>query len=79
VLSEAARVLAPDGLLAFTAETHRGEGVKIGNGLRYAHAEPYVREQVAAAGLALAQCEDRSARNEDHIPAPGLVVVATKA
>jgi predicted TPR repeat methyltransferase len=79
VLTEAARVLAPDGLLAFTVETHRGKGVMIGNGLRYAHAETYVREQVAAAGLALAQCEDLSARNEDHVPAPGLVVVATRS
>ena len=41
-------------------------------------AKPYVRAQVAAAGLELAQCEDLSARNEDNVPAPGLVVVATK-
>ena len=38
VLAEAARVLAPGGLLAFTTETHDGEGVVIGHGLRYAHA-----------------------------------------
>jgi predicted TPR repeat methyltransferase len=79
VLAEVARVLAPGGVLAFTAETHRGDGVMIGHGLRYAHAETYVRDQVASAGLALARCEDLSARNEDHVPAPGLVVVATKA
>ena len=46
VLAEAARVLAPGGLLAFTAETHDGEGVVIGGGLRYAHAAAYVREAV---------------------------------
>jgi predicted TPR repeat methyltransferase len=79
VLAEVARVLAPCGVLAFTVETHRGEGVMIGHGLRYAHAETYVREQVAAAGLTLAHCDDVSARDEDHVPAPGLVVVATKA
>ena len=78
VLREAMRVLASGGLLAFTTETHGGEGVLIGEGLRYAHAAVYVREQVAAAGLKVAQCEDLSARNEDNIPAPGLVVVATK-
>ena len=46
VLAEAARVLAPGGLLAFTTETHDGEGVVIGQGLRYAHAAAYVRAAV---------------------------------
>jgi predicted TPR repeat methyltransferase len=78
VLGEAARVLAPGGLLAFTVETHQGCGVRIGGGLRYAHGEAYVRAQLQAAGLILAHCEDLSARNEDAIPVPGLVVVATK-
>jgi predicted TPR repeat methyltransferase len=78
VLSEVARVLTAGGLSAFTVETHSGEGVLLGEGLRYAHSAPYVRAQVAAAGLKLAQCEDLSARNEDNVPAPGLVVVATK-
>jgi predicted TPR repeat methyltransferase len=78
VLAEVSRVLAPCGLLAFTVETHRGEGVVIGGGLRYAHSAPYVRASVEAAGLKLSQCEDLSARNEDDVPAPGLVVVATK-
>ena len=66
------------GLLAFTAETHDGEGVVIGQGLRYAHAAAYVRAAVEAAGLELSLLEDRSARNEDHAPVPGLVVVAAK-
>jgi predicted TPR repeat methyltransferase len=79
VLGEAARVLAPGGLLAFTTETHSGCGVRIGGGLRYAHAEAYVRAELEAAGLILARCENLSARNEDAIPVPGLVVVATKA
>jgi predicted TPR repeat methyltransferase len=78
VLAEVSRVLAPGGLLAFTVETHRGEGVVIGGGLRYAHSAPYVRASVEAAGLKLSQCEDLSARNEDDVPAPGLVVVATR-
>ncbi|MEO6840235.1 MAG: methyltransferase domain-containing protein [Bradyrhizobium sp.] len=78
VLGEITRVLAVGGLLAFTVETHDGDGVRIGKGLRYAHGEAYVRAQVEAAGLELAQCEDLSARNEDNVPAPGLVVVATK-
>jgi predicted TPR repeat methyltransferase len=76
VLREVMRVLISGGLFAFTVETHDGEGVTIGKGLRYAHSAPYLRAQVAAAGFKLAQCEDLSARNEDNVPAPGLVVVA---
>jgi predicted TPR repeat methyltransferase len=79
VLGEVTRVLAPGGLLAFTAETHQGAGVRIGGGLRYAHGQAYVRASIEAAGLTLAHCEDLSARNEDAVPVPGLVVVATKA
>src|SRR6185436_10795595 len=78
VLAEASRVLASGGLLAFTAETHGGEGVVIGQGLRYAHSAAYVRDAVHGAGLELALLENHSARNEDHAPVPGLVAVAAK-
>ena len=79
VLAEAARVLVPGGLLAFTTETHDGEDVILGGGLRYAHSAAHARAAVEGAGLALSHLDDLSARNEDHAPAPGLVVVATKA
>jgi predicted TPR repeat methyltransferase len=72
-------VLVAGGLLAFTVETHDGDGVMIGEGLRYAHGKPCVRASIDAAGLVLLQLEDLSARNEDNTPVPGLVVVATKA
>ncbi len=78
VLAEARRVLVSGGVLAFTAETHDGEGVIVGQGLRYAHSADYVRASVEAAGLILSRLEDRSARNEDNFPVPGLVVVAAK-
>jgi predicted TPR repeat methyltransferase len=78
VLAAAARVLAPGGLFAFTTETHGGEGVVIGHGLRYAHGATSVRAAVESAGLKLSLLEDRSARNEDHAPVPGLVAVAAK-
>jgi len=79
VLREAARVLKPGGLLAFTAETHSGEDVVLGAGLRYAHGAAHVRSAVEAAGFELRHFENASARNESHAPAPGLVVVAAKA
>jgi predicted TPR repeat methyltransferase len=79
VLTEAKRVLAPGGVFAFTLETHDGDGVVIGEGLRYAHAKKYVRDTVAAAGFALSHLEEASPRTEDNEPVRGLVVVATKA
>ncbi len=79
VLSEAKRVLVPGGLLAFTVETHGGDGVILGEGLRYAHSTDYVRASIRDAGLALSQLEQLSARNEDNVPVPGLVVVAAKS
>jgi predicted TPR repeat methyltransferase len=78
LLCEAKRVLVAGGLLAFTVETHDGDGVILGEGLRYAHSADYVRASIGDAGLALSQLEVLSARNEDNAPVPGLVVVAAK-
>jgi predicted TPR repeat methyltransferase len=78
VLAEVHRVLAPGGLLAFTTETHAGEGVILGGGLRYAHAAAHVHEAVAAANLELALLQEASPRDEGNVPVPGLVIVATK-
>jgi predicted TPR repeat methyltransferase len=78
LLCEAKRVLVAGGLLAFTVETHNGDGVILGEGLRYAHSADYVRASIRDAGLALSQLEVLSARNEDNAPVPGLVVVAAK-
>ena len=78
VLSEAKRVLAAGGVFAFTLETHKGDGVIIGEGLRYAHAADHVREKIAASGLAVAYLEQASPRSEDNEPVQGLVVVAAK-
>jgi predicted TPR repeat methyltransferase len=78
MLAQARRVLVPDGLVAFTLETHEGDGVILGAGLRYAHAASQVRDVVQAAGLSLAYLEAASPRTEDNVPVPGLVVVAIK-
>src|SRR5882724_6543839 len=77
-LKEARRVLVSGGLFAFTVEMYDGDGVMIGEGLRYAHGTPCVRASIEAAGLKLSQLEVLSARNEDNTPVPGLVVVAAK-
>jgi predicted TPR repeat methyltransferase len=79
LLQQVRRVLMAGGLLAFTVETHGGGGVILGEGLRYAHGAGYVRHAIEAAGLTLSRLEDLSARNEDNVPVPGLVVVAGPA
>jgi len=78
LLAEVARVLAPRGLFAFTVESHAGEGVVLGKGLRYAHGAARVRALVAAAGLSLDRMEPGSSRTEGGTPVPGLVVVTAK-
>jgi predicted TPR repeat methyltransferase len=79
VLREVKRVLTPGGLVTFTVETHAGDGVIIGEGLRYAHGAGHIRKTVAAGGLVLAHLEQASPRTEDNEPVRGLVVVASKA
>jgi predicted TPR repeat methyltransferase len=78
VLTEAHRVLAPGGVFAFTLETHKGDGVVVGQGLRYAHAAEHVRAKVTASRLDVAHLEAASPRNEDTEPVQGLVAVAAK-
>jgi predicted TPR repeat methyltransferase len=78
VLSEARRVLANGGVLAFTLETHDGDGIVLGEGLRYAHSAEYVRGVIGKAGLKLLTLEPASPRIENNEPVRGLVVVAEK-
>jgi predicted TPR repeat methyltransferase len=78
VLTEAKRVLATGGVLACTLETHDGDGVVLGEGLRYAHSADYVRGAIAKTGLKLVTLEPASPRNENNEPVRGLVVVAEK-
>src|SRR5690606_1806437 len=53
----AARALKPGGFIAFSVETHDGDGVILRDTLRYAHSEAHVREAVDAGGLELLICE----------------------
>jgi len=76
VLAAVARVLAPDGLFAFTVETHSGDGVKLLPTLRYAHGEPHIRRALKDAGFALAFLSEVSVRSEKGVPVDSLVVVA---
>ncbi len=76
LIADAARVLAPDGLLAFTVETHDGSDVKLLPTLRFAHSEDYVRGVLGTAGLKSAHIAKTSVRSEKGVPVDSLVVVA---
>jgi len=76
VLTAAARVLAPSGLIAFTVETHTGDDVILGDKLRYAHGAAHVRAAIAAARLTLLSLTEASTRTEAGVAVPGLAVVA---
>jgi predicted TPR repeat methyltransferase len=76
IIRGAARVLAPSGLLAFTVETHAGEGPKLLPTLRYAHGESYIRTVLGQAGLTPAQIVKLSVRKEKGVPVDSLIVVA---
>ena len=76
VLNAAARVLAPGGLVAFTVETHPGDGVLLRETLRYAHGAAHVRAAIEGAGLKLRGLDSAVTRMEKGEPVPGLVAVA---
>jgi predicted TPR repeat methyltransferase len=78
VFAQAARLLAPGGLIAFSVETHDGEGVILRDTLRYAQSASHVRAALDAAGLGLVSLDAIVVRSEKGVPVPGLVVVARK-
>lgn len=73
-----AGALAPNGLLAFSVETHDGDGPQLGVTLRYAHGRDYVWDVLNDAGYEVLSLRRASTRTERSEPVPGLVVVATK-
>lgn len=75
---QSARVLKPGGLIAFTVQSHDGEGVAIGQDRRFAHGEDWLREQLGTAGLRAVLVEAYSARQEGGAAVPGLLVLAER-
>ncbi|MCV9937678.1 methyltransferase domain-containing protein [Boseaceae bacterium BT-24-1] len=75
---QSARVLKPGGLLAFTVQSHDGEGVAVGQDRRFAHAEDWLREKLDEARLEPALIEPQSTRIDRGEPVPGLLVIAER-
>ena len=78
IISAAASILAPDGLLAFTVETHAGGGAKLLPTLRYAHGEASLRRTITDAGLTLLRLDEAVVRTEKGEPVQSLVVAAIR-
>ena len=76
VLQAAAQVLAPGGLIAFSVETHDGDGVILRETLRYVHGAAHARQALDAAGLRLVSLDSAATRTEKGVPVPGLIAVA---
>src|SRR5262249_39742207 len=75
VVSAIAPCLETGGALAFTVETHDGDGVILRDTLRYAHDAAHVKSALKAAGLKLLSLEFASTRTKKGDPFPGLVVI----
>jgi predicted TPR repeat methyltransferase len=78
ILAATARVIEAGGILAFTVETHEGDGVILRDTLRFAHSEAHVRAALDEAGLSVLSLQKVSTRTEKKIPVPGLLVVARR-
>jgi predicted TPR repeat methyltransferase len=76
VLTAAARAAAPSAMIAFSVETHDGDGVILRETLRYAHGAAHVRAALAAAGLTLVSLDAATTRTEKGAAVPGLIVLA---
>jgi predicted TPR repeat methyltransferase len=79
LFGEAARVLKRGGLFAFTAETHDGDGVTLGAGLRFAQSAAHLRELLDTAAFIVERIDNASIRTEREVPVPSLVMVASKS
>jgi predicted TPR repeat methyltransferase len=76
VARASAAVLTPGGIFAFSVETHDGEGVELGEALRFSHSASHVRAAVEGAGLKRLGLDSASTRMEKGWPVPGLIAVA---
>lgn len=81
VVRAAAKALRPQGWLVFTVEATRGNGetgFQLNPHGRYSHRESYLREVLAAAGLAVEGVEPAHLRMENGKPVDGWVVSCKK-
>jgi predicted TPR repeat methyltransferase len=72
---EIARVLADDGLFAFTAESGEGNGDVVNSKMRYAHLKIYIQRTAEQAGLSFRLLNAVPARRHKGVAVPSLIGV----
>ncbi|HEY6632316.1 MAG TPA: methyltransferase domain-containing protein [Rhizobiaceae bacterium] len=73
------RLLAPDGLFAFSVEKlDAADGFSLLHSRRYAHSEAYVRRILSESGLAVVSVREERIRDDRKEPVGGLIVVAER-
>jgi predicted TPR repeat methyltransferase len=78
VFAQSGRVLKRGGVLAFSVQSHAGDGVIVGDDRRFAHAESWLRQRLDEAKLSVIAVEPASTRQDRGVAVPGLLVVAQK-
>lgn len=78
VMAAAARALAAGGLFAFTVQSHEGEGYRLGEDARFAHATGHLHSLAGAHGFAPVLSEPASTRQDRGVDVPGRVVVLAR-
>jgi predicted TPR repeat methyltransferase len=77
IFSRVSRLLAPDGLFAFSVERLDAEdGFALQPSRRYAHSETYLRRILSDSGLAPVSVRTERIRDDRKEPVQGLIVVA---
>lgn len=79
VFAQAARVLNREGVFAFTAQSHGGDGVVVGEDRRFAHAESWLRQRLEEVHLRVVALEAVSTRQDRGVAVPGLLAVVERA
>jgi predicted TPR repeat methyltransferase len=79
VLRGIARVLAPGGLLAFTAQSAEAEGFRVGDDSRFSHGRNYLRACAERNGFLVEDLSAASTRKDRGADVPGWVAVLRKA
>jgi predicted TPR repeat methyltransferase len=69
------RQLSSNGLFAFSAQHHIGEGFKLGDDMRYAHSVAYLEQLAQTCGLKIETIQQASMRQDRGVDVAGLIVI----
>ena len=79
VFAAVRRVIAPAGRFVFTVQSHAGADFVVGDDLRTAHSEPWLRRAADRTGFTVERLDAVSARHDAGRPVPGFLLVLRPA